>query len=73
MDTILTSGGMAESKAYCVVVGGDSVTAVNLSGFADRMDHISTVGGASPKFLSGAELPGVTVIPLGGNATSQST
>jgi phosphoglycerate kinase len=60
--TVALARAVAESPAFSVIGGGDTVAAVNQAGVTERIGYISTAGGAFLQFLEGRALPGVEAL-----------
>jgi len=60
--TIAVAKAVAGAKAFSLIGGGDSISAVKKAGVTDKIGHISTGGGASLEFLAGQKLPGVEIL-----------
>ena len=60
--TFAVAEAVAEGQALSIIGGGDSVKAIKQSGYSDKVDFMSTGGGASLEFLEGKALPGVVAL-----------
>jgi phosphoglycerate kinase len=63
--TFAIANALAKSKAFTLVGGGDSVSAINKSGVSDKISHISTGGGASLEYIELGSLPGINALKFG--------